>query len=283
MRMSANKFRKASRKAVTLMGMSGAGKTVLANRLPETRWFIYSGDYRIGTQYLREPILDNIKLRAMEVPFLRDLLRSDSIYIESNITVQNLRPISTFLGKPGDPERGGLPIGEFRRRQELHRRAEANAMRDVASFIEKAERIYGYRHFVNDAGGSICELGDPGAMETLVKNTVILYLEASADDEEKLVERARRDPKPMYYSPAFLRRRLPEYLTERELDSMAEALPDDFALWAFPRLIAHRRPLYAGLAKEHGYTVSARAAQGVRTEADFVDLVADAIASGSPG
>ena len=103
MRMSADKFRKARRKAVTLMGMSGVGKTVLANRLPETRWFIYSGDYRIGTQYLREPILDNIKLRAMEVPFLHDLLRSDSIYIESNITVHNLRPISTFLGKPGDP------------------------------------------------------------------------------------------------------------------------------------------------------------------------------------
>ena len=281
MRMSANKFRKARRKAVTLMGMSGVGKTVLANRLPETRWFIYSGDYRIGTQYLREPILDNIKLRAMEVPFLRDLLRSDSIYIESNITVHNLRPISTFLGKPGDPERGGLPLEEFRRRQELHRRAEVNAMRDVASFIEKAERIYGYRHFVNDAGGSICELGDPGALETLVKHTVILYLEASADDEEKLVERARQDPKPMYYSPEFLRRRLPEYLAERELASMVEALPDDFSLWAFPRLIAHRRPLYAELANEHGYTVPARAAQAVRTEADFVDLVADAIASGS--
>ena len=46
MRMSANEFRQSRRKAVTLMGMSGVGKTVLANRLPETRWFIYSGDYR---------------------------------------------------------------------------------------------------------------------------------------------------------------------------------------------------------------------------------------------
>ncbi len=265
---------------MTLMGMSGVGKTVLANRLPATRWFIYSGDYRIGTQYLREPILDNIKLRAMEVPFLRDLLRSDSIYIESNITVQNLRPISTFLGKPGNPDRGGLPLKEFRRRQELHRDAEARAMRDVASFIEKAERIYGYKHFVNDAGGSICELGDPGALETLIEHTVILYLEASSHDEEKLVERARKEPKPMYYSPEFLRRHLPEYVEERRLDSMDDASPDDFALWAFPRLIAHRRPLYAALAREHGYTVSAREAQNVQTEADFVDLVADAIRAG---
>ena len=280
MRMSVDEFRNAPRKSVTLMGMSGVGKTVLANRLPATRWFIYSGDYRIGTQYLREPILDNIKLRAMEVPFLRNLLRSDSIYIESNITVHNLRPISTFLGKLGDPDRGGLPLKEFRRRQELHRDAEARAMRDVASFIEKAERIYGYMHFVNDAGGSICELDDTGALQTLIDNTVILYLEASTEDEEKLVERARKAPKPMYYSPEFLQRSLPKFLKERNLDNVARASPDDFTLWAFPRLIAHRRPLYAAVAREHGYTVPARAAQGVRSEADFVELVADAIRAG---
>ena len=280
MRMSADEFRNAPRKSVTLMGMSGVGKTVLANRLPATRWFIYSGDYRIGTQYLREPILDNIKLRAMEVPFLRNLLRSDSIYIESNITVHNLRPISTFLGKLGDPDQGGLALKEFRRRQELHRDAEVRAMRDVASFIEKAERIYGYMHFVNDAGGSICELGDTRAVETLIDNTVILYLEASAEDEEKLVERARKEPKPMYYSPEFLQQSLPEFLREWNLDDIGKASPDDFTLWAFPRLIAHRRPLYAGLARAHGYTVPARAAQGVRSEADFVELVAGAIRAG---
>ena len=279
MRMSAQEFRDAPRKAVTLMGMSGVGKTMLANRLPATRWFIYSGDYRIGTQYLREPILDNIKLRAMEVPFLRDLLRSDSIYIESNITVHNLQPVSSFLGQLGNPEQGGLSHGEFLRRQELHRRAEASAMQDVASFIEKAERIYGYRHFVNDAGGSICELDNDGAIRTLVDHTVILYLEASKEDEEELVARARANPKPMYYSPGFLKTCLPEFLAERGLDDVAQSPPEDFTRWAFPRLIAHRRPLYRGLAREHGYTAPARVAQRVRTEEEFVDLVADAIDS----
>jgi len=277
MRIAAAKFRGARRKAVTLMGMSGVGKTALANRLPSTRWFIYSGDYRIGTQYLREPILDNIKLRAMEVPFLRDLLRSDSIYIESNITVHNLDPISTFLGQLGDPGRGGLPREEFLRRQELHRKAEVSAMRDVAAFIEKAERIYGYRHFINDAGGSICELGDDDALRALAEHTVILYLEASPEGEEALVERARSDPKPMYYSPEFLRRALPEFLSKHGLSDIAQAEPKEFARWAFPRLIAHRRPLYAKLAAEHGYTVPASAAQQVRSEADFVDLVAGAL------
>src|SRR5262245_37802742 len=53
--------------------MSGVGKTTLANRLPRSEWFHYSGDYRIGTKYLAEPILDNIKHQAMQVGFPRDI------------------------------------------------------------------------------------------------------------------------------------------------------------------------------------------------------------------
>ena len=29
-------------------------------------------------------------------------------------------------------------------------------MNDVPEFIHKAEDIYGYKHFINDAGGSVC-------------------------------------------------------------------------------------------------------------------------------
>ena len=39
--------------------------------------------------------------------------RTDSIYIGSNITFQNLAPLSTYLGKPGDPEKGGLAFEEI--------------------------------------------------------------------------------------------------------------------------------------------------------------------------
>ena len=49
-------FWKSPRKAITLLGMSGVGKTTLASRLPRQTWFHYSGDYRIGTRYLDEPI-----------------------------------------------------------------------------------------------------------------------------------------------------------------------------------------------------------------------------------
>ena len=152
--------------------MSGVGKTTLANKLPKGSWFHYSGDYRIGTKYLQEPILDNVKRQAMRVPFLRDLLRSDSIYLANNITVTNLEPVSKFLGKPGSVSLGGLPLDEFKRRQTLHMRAEIEAMKDVAEFIEKTHDIYGYQHFINDAGGSICSL--PVSYTHLTLPTILL-------------------------------------------------------------------------------------------------------------
>ena len=99
MRMSPQEFLDCDSRRITLLGMSGVGKTTLSNYLPKEKWFHFSGDYRIGTKYLEEPILDNIKQQAMDIPFLRDLLRSDSIYICNNITVNNLNPVSSFLGK----------------------------------------------------------------------------------------------------------------------------------------------------------------------------------------
>ena len=122
----------AAEKRVLFFGMSGLGKTHLANLLrDEGHWFHYSVDYRIGTAYMGEHISDNLKRQAMQVPFLAELLKSDSIYIGSNITFDNLTPLSTYLGKPGNPDRGGLSFAEYMRRQDLHRRAEVNALLDT--------------------------------------------------------------------------------------------------------------------------------------------------------
>jgi hypothetical protein len=275
--MSRSEFLAWPHKAITLLGMSGVGKTTLAYKLPSSKWFHYSGDYRIGTKYLAEPILDNIKRQAMQVDFLRDLLRNDSIYIASNITFHNLQPVSTFLGKIGRTDLGGLPVAEFKRRQRLHRDAEINAMRDVAEFIVKAQQIYGYDHFINDAGGSLVELNDEQTEKTLAENTLILYLKADEDMERELVRRAVSDPKPLYYNEKFLDQKLAEYVAEAELESPDKVVPDEFVRWIFPSLVAHRRPKYEALAKRHGYTLNARLAGGITNERDFLDLVSHAL------
>ena len=277
MRMTAAEFKAWPRKAITLLGMSGVGKTTLANKLPKSAWFHYSGDYRIGTKYLSEPILDNIKRQAMQVDFLRDLLRSDSIYIASNITVHNLAPVASFLGKIGCKDLGGLTVAEFKERQRLHKHAEIGAMRDVEQFIDKSKQIYGYEHFINDAGGSICELDDAEMLEVLARNTVILYMSADRTMEEKMIRRAIDDPKPMYYQEEFLDEQLQLYLEETGLHSPSEIVPNEFVRWIFPRHVAYRRPKYQTLADQLGYTVDAQAAEDVNCEADFLELVAEAI------
>jgi hypothetical protein len=277
MRFSHKEFTDLEHKAVTLLGMSGVGKTTLANKLPKDRWFHYSGDYRIGTKYLEEPILDNIKKQAMKTDFLRDLLRGDSIYIRSNITVHNLAPISSFLGKVGNPALGGLTVEEFKERQRLHREAEIGAMKDVAAFIRKAREIYGYEHFINDAGGSVCELDDAEALNTLIEHTVILYIRADEDMEQELIRRQIQDPKPLYYEERFLDAQLAEYMTGEGLSEVEEIHPDKFVRWIFPKLVARRRPLYQDIATRYGYTVEAGEIDKVGDETDFLALIHDTV------
>jgi hypothetical protein len=281
MKMSPQEFLDWPSKRITLLAMSGAGKTTLANKLPKAKWFHYSGDYRIGTKYLREPILDNIKRQAMSVPFLRDLLLSDSIYISNKITVDNLAPVSTFLGKVGNPAKGGLSLQEFKRRQHLHHQAECAAMNDVPEFIHKAEDIYGYHHFINDAGGSVCELDSPDVLEALAQNTLIIYIKIPPTLEQTIIERAKTDPKPLYYREAFLDVKLAEFMHLSNYASTDVMPPDEFVSWVFPELFKSRLPRYQAIADQYGYTVDANDAATVRNEADFIRLIADALAKQS--
>ena len=276
-RLTIEEFRGWEHKSITLLGMSGVGKTRLANILRKRNWFHYSGDYRIGTRYLGEAILDNIKQQAMQVPFLRDLLHSDSIYIANNITVDNLKPVSSFLGKLGNPELGGLPLPEFKRRQELHLQAEIAAMRDVPEFIRKTQAIYGYKHFVNDAGGSVCELDDPETLKVLAEHTVILYIKASTKDEQELIRRAESDPKPLYYREAFLDQQLEIYMRDNGLPYVAMIDPDAFVRWMFPRLFYSRIPRYEAIAEQYGYTITTEELHDLHDEGDFLKLVETAL------
>ena len=277
MELSAKEFANWDHKCVTLLGMSGVGKTRISSILSKQNWFHYSGDYRIGTQYLDEAILDNIKNKAMQIPFLHDLLESDSIDICNKITANHLKPVASYLGKLGDPSKDGLDLKEFKKRQNQHREAEIAAMNDVPDFINKAQSVYGCKHFINDVGGSVCELDDDHVLQSLSKNTLILYIKATHENEEELIQRAEKNPKPLYYREAFLDEHLALYMKEKDLSFIALIDPDDFVRWVFPKLFYSRIPRYEAIAKEFGYTITTDELKQVNNENDFVNLITEAI------
>ena len=279
---SGQDFLKLPHKSVTVLGMSGVGKTTLAALLQNYNWFQYSVDYRIGTKYMDEHIVDNFKREAMRNVFLRDLLRSDSIYIGSNITFDNLAPLSTYLGRPGRADKGGIAFTEYKRRQAQHHDAEIHALMDVPAFIGRAKEIYGYANFICDSGGSLCEVVDPNnasdpVLKALSDNTLLLYIEGTAEHTMMLVERFRKNPKPMYYQPQFLEQKWAEYKSQQNIKNDEDVDPDSFAVWGFEQLLHHRLPLYRKIAQNFGYTIPMSAVPNVNNETDFSALIAKTI------
>lgn len=278
---TANDWLNAAQKKVLFFGMSGLGKTYVSNMLRDQGdWFHYSIDYRIGTRYMGEYIADNAKREAMKNPFLRDLLMSDSIYIGSNITFENLTPVSSYLGKPGDQAKAGLPYPEYTRRQSQFRTAEIAALLDTPYFIERAEALYGYPHFICDTGGSICEWVNPQdpddlVLKTLAKHTLMIWIEGSDAHTAELIRRFDKAPKPMSYQAEFLDRVWHEYLALKGDETRIN--PDDFIRWTYARALAHRQPLYAAMAKNWGISVKAEEIAAVRSAADFDQLIATAL------
>jgi shikimate kinase len=248
-------FLKSENKRLTLLGMSGVGKTHLSKMLGlEDKWYHYSGDYRIGAKYLNDDILNSVKQQMRKDTRVAKLLDNESITVQNNITFDNLSAASGFLGKVGNPEQGGLPIDEFNRRQALHHQAEVSAMLDVTQFIEKSQ-AEGYGHFINDAGGSLCELDDDNVYQALSENTLIVYIRANEQNESDLIERAQTHPKPLYYQKNFLQTQLDIYLKENQFIYVAQIDPDAFVRWIFPRLLAHRKPKYQAIADKYGCTI----------------------------
>ena len=276
-----NVWKAAKHKKVLLFAMSGLGKTHVSSMLRnDGDWFHYSVDYRIGTRYMGEHIVDNFKKAAMSVPFLADLLRSDSISIASNISFENLAPLSTYLGKPGDVARGGIPFDFYCKRQDQHHAAEQAALLDTPAFIERAQNLYGYQNFVCDSGGSICEVVDPWdktdqVMTSLSENLLMVWIAGSEAHTAELVRRFDKSPKPMCYQPAFLLSSWEEYQSETGL-SPDKVDPDDFIRWTYARALAHRQPRYVQMA-QWGITLQTDDVKNIYSPEYFEDLVASAL------
>lgn len=274
----AHSWRTAPRKSVLLFGMSGLGKTHLSKMLVgHGDWFHYSIDYRIGTSGMYPHIKDNLIRHAMAEPFLAAMLRADAIYLEPIVHDHDLSAVSAYLGKPGNPARGGLPIAEYTRRQAQFRTAEIAALTDTPAFLARAKDLYGYDNFICDTGGSICEWIDPDdpndpLLTELSQHCLLVWIEGDAAHTEELTRRFDKSPKPMAYQPEFLAQVWTEYLSENNMQE-EDVDPDAFIRWTYAQALAHRQPRYAAMAR-HGVTITPADINALDRPRDFDALIA---------
>jgi hypothetical protein len=274
----AKSWRASPHKSVLFFGMSGLGKTHISKLLVQQGgWFHYSVDYRIGTHGMHSHIKDNLISHAMQQPFLAEMLRADAMYIEPNIHDHDLTAVAAYLGKPGDPARGGLPMAEYSRRQAQFRDAEIAALMDTAGFMNRARALYDYPNFICDTGGSICEWIDPEddndpLLVKLAEQCLLVWIKGDEAHSQELIRRFDRAPKPMAYQPAFLERIWAQYLNENNIQE-SDVDPDSFIRWTYAQALAHRQPRYEAMSR-HGVTVTASDLHAVTGAQDFDDLIA---------
>lgn len=270
------KFLDTPHKKIALMGMSGVGKTHLSKKLPKSEWFHYSVDYRIGTRHLNEEVHDFLTIEAMQQPTLANLIREGAISVKSQLTVDNLAPLSAYLGMLGSESKGGTNLDTFLERLEKHRIAEIESVKDVPYFMEKAKKILGFPNFIIDTSGSFCELQDEKSWELIGQNSLLVYIKASEEAKNYVIERAQSHPKPLYYQKDFLLTQIEIYLAEQGLKSDTEITPSHFTRWIFPRLIEHRLSLYEQIADKYGITIDAEKLYHVKDQNEFFELIKEA-------
>lgn len=234
---------KITAKPLTLMAMSGVGKTHWAWQLEKWGWYHYNVDYLIGAEYLKGEL-------------------------ESPVKLDDLGPLSKYIGQVG---KGALPMDEFKRRQKNYIEAERRAMMD----LEKVIAAKG-ANVVVDSTGSLCEIGDEDLYKRLGAQTLIVYIKAAPEEEAALVEQAMNDPKPLYFPPAQFDAWLAAYLKEKNLKSVDDVTPNDFSRWVFPKLFQSRLPKYQAIADKYGVTVRAQDLRGITTQDAFFNVIQQA-------
>ena len=234
-------------KTITLMGMSGVGKSHVSLKLAEWGWFNYSCDHLIGTKYL-------------------------SSYVAGAVSADNILNLSEFVGQIGDPSKGGVGREEFARRQKMYYDAEVSVLRDLPVSVDA-----GTRRFVNDSSGSMCEVEDEDVLRVVGEKTLLVYLKVRQEDHADILDRAIKYPKPLYFPPAFFEERLARFLSKFDVPRVEEVDPQVFLSWVFPHLFEARLPKYQALADQYGVTISAGAFANLKNEDEFIDVIAGAL------
>jgi len=250
MRLSKQEFIDSPDKAITLLGMSGAGKTFLSCRLEEWGWRNYSCDYEIGSRFLKPDL--------------------EAFAGSNEFSAENIGVLHEFLGKLGNPELGGYELDLFRERQKAYYDAEVAALWEMGEVMDQ-----GAGPFIHDSTGSLCEIEDEDVINDIGQRTLFVYLETDEAAEKVVLQRAQDYPKPLFFPKAFLLNKIDEYLVEGGLEAVAQMEPDKFSRWVFPRLFKARKPKYQRLADLYGVTIPASAFNTLSSAQEFVDIIAE--------
>jgi len=187
-----SEFNEIEHKVITLMGMSGVGKTYLSCMLAKDGWHHYSCDLEIGTKYLGSEI-------------------EETLGEKNKIIAEDLSQLSRYVSQLGDPAKGGLSLEEFKRRQQAYYEAECQSLKSLKEVVKQAHKD-GFTNVVNDSTGSLCEIDDETLIETIDENSLIVYIKANAEEEKEVLRRAQEYPKPMFFSPERFDFWLAEYM-----------------------------------------------------------------------
>lgn len=248
-----SEFNDINNKVITLMGMSGVGKTYLSIILGQQGWLHYSCDYEIGTKYLGSEIEETLGEKNQIVP-------------------EDLSQLSRYVGQLGDPAKGGLSLAEFKRRQKKYYEAECQSLRALKKIVATAH-VDGFQNVINDSTGSLCEIDDDVLLDSIDENSLIVYIKANAEQEKEVLDRAQKYPKPLFFSPERFDFWLDDYMSDKKISRTEVMDANDFARWVFPRLFENRLPKYQRIADKYGVTIPSDKFLGVKTEDDFLKVI----------
>ncbi len=238
-----------SRKAITLIGMSGAGKTHISSQLQHWGWYNYSCDYVIGDEYLRD------ELRALNL---------------GEFSVENIGALSVYLGKLGNAQYGGFDLATFKQRQEAYYDAECKALNVMGDVLNRTDKP-----FVHDSTGSLCEIEDQSLLQKIGEQTLFVYLKTNEQGERDVLKRAYEYPKPLFFPKSFLIEKIAMYLADHGLNNIDDIEPDEFSRWVFPLLFEARKPKYQRLADLYGITIPCTEFSDLSSADEFIEIIAN--------
>lgn len=240
-------------KVITLMGMSGVGKTYLSMLMAKEGWHHYSCDLEIGVNFLKKDI-------------------EQTLNEPCRVTANDLSQLSQYVGRLGAADKGGLPFDEFKRRQQQYLEAECQSLRQL-KFVVRHVNQHGMHHVINDSTGSLCEINDDVLLDSIDENSLIVYIKATPEQEQEVLKRAQEYPKPLFFSPEKFEGWVEEFFNEKGLSDAGEIDTDEFSRWVFPKLFKNRLPKYQAIADKYGVTISSEEFLNVRTADDFIAVI----------